>query len=103
MDDAVAKPNSLDFLRAVYLNNDLPLSVRMRAARDCLPFEHPKLAVLATLRPTEGLGERLEAAIRRSLQSRATVIDGEAIEVPQNPPVQLPVGPTKGPGLKRCI
>ena len=35
-----------------------------------LPFEHPKLAVLATLRPTEGLAERLEAAIPRIVQAR---------------------------------
>jgi len=90
VDDAVAKLNSLDFLRAVYLNNELPLSVRMRAARDCLPFEVPKLAVLATLRPTEGLGERLEAAIRRSLQSGPRLIEGEAVEVAQGPPGQVP-------------
>jgi hypothetical protein len=97
------KASSLDFLRAVYLNDELPLSVRMRAARDCLPFEVPKLAVAATLKPTEGIAERLEAAIRRSLQSGATVIDGEAIEVPQGPPVRLPVAPTKGPGFRRRI
>ena len=35
-----------------------------------LPFEHPKLAVLTTLRPTEGLAERLEAAIPRIVQAR---------------------------------
>jgi hypothetical protein len=37
----------LKFLKAVYMNADLPLSVRMRAAIELLPFTHPKLAVTA--------------------------------------------------------
>jgi hypothetical protein len=37
----------LDFLKAVYMDPKLPLSVRMRAAIELLPFTHPKLAVTA--------------------------------------------------------
>jgi hypothetical protein len=37
----------LKFLKSVYSNTDLPLSVRMRAAIEVLPFIHPKLAVTA--------------------------------------------------------
>jgi hypothetical protein len=57
----------LDFLKAVYLNEDLPLSVRMRAAIECAQYRHPKLAVMAV----GGMNERnfaamLDRAIARS-------------------------------------
>lgn len=60
------KPNSLDFLRAVYLNAELPLSVRMRAARDCLQYETPRLSVVASINDPNQFAERLERAIQRS-------------------------------------
>jgi hypothetical protein len=49
MDDDVT---SLEFLRKVYRNNDLPLSVRMRAAALAIPFEAPKLAATAYIAKT---------------------------------------------------
>lgn len=42
-----AKPNSLEFLQAVYLNEQLPLSVRMRAAIESLPYENAKISAVA--------------------------------------------------------
>jgi hypothetical protein len=36
---------SLDLLRAIYRNSAISLSVRIRCAMACLPFETPKLAV----------------------------------------------------------
>lgn len=72
---------SLDFLRAVYSNGSLPLSVRMRAAIAALPFESPKLAVTANI-PGEGFAELLEARLRRIAETKnsdAKMIENEPV------------------------
>jgi hypothetical protein len=74
-DELALPPNasSLDFLRAVYRDPRLQLSVRMRAAVAALGFEHPRLTVTANL--NTGLGSRTEAMMTR--QGIATVIDAK--------------------------
>ena len=57
---------SLDLLQAVYRNPDVPLSVRMRAAGMAIPYEFPKLSVVASVNDPERFAERLERAIQRS-------------------------------------
>ena len=57
---------SLDLLQAVYRNPDVPLSVRMRAAGMAIPYEFPKLSVVASVNDPAAFADRLEAAIRRS-------------------------------------
>jgi hypothetical protein len=69
---------SLDLLQAIYRCPDQPLSVRMRAAALCLPYEHQRLAVTAVVDGTEDLGARLSRAIQRS----AKVIELRAIQEP---------------------
>ena len=61
-----SEPTPLDFLRAVYLNDQLPLSVRMRAAEAAAPYCHPKLTATAFLNDSEAFAERLERALNRS-------------------------------------
>jgi hypothetical protein len=56
----------LDFLKEVYLNNDLPLSVRMRAAIEAAPYHHPKLSVVATVGDPSAFAAALDRAIARS-------------------------------------
>ena len=67
--------SSLDLLQAIYRCPNQPLSVRMKAAALCLPYEHPRLAVTAVLDGTEDLGARLSRAIQRS----AKVIELRAV------------------------
>jgi hypothetical protein len=61
----VASENALGFLQAVYKSLGMPLSVRMRAAIEALPFESPKLSATAVL-TSEDFADRLEKAIARS-------------------------------------
>ena len=62
--DLSPAPSSLDLLRAVYRDPTLHLSIRMRAAMACLPFETPKL--LATAIINEGsVAELLDRRIAK--------------------------------------
>jgi len=55
----------LEFLQAVYCNEGLPISVRMRAAIEAAPFIHPKLSVTAQVN-SETFAAALERAVNRS-------------------------------------
>jgi hypothetical protein len=55
----------LEFLQKVYRDPTQPIARRMRAAIAVIPFEHPKLAVIARWDASEGLGAELERAIAR--------------------------------------
>jgi hypothetical protein len=73
--EAVAVPprgTALDFLRAIYHNDELPLRTRMAAATAALPFETPKLSATAFVPMGEGFARRLEQAVARS---RTTIIE----------------------------
>lgn len=65
-------PNAspLDFLFQVYRDPLQPMSRRMQAAIEALPFTSPKLSVIASL--DARWASKLEAAIRRSRRLEAT-------------------------------
>ena len=57
---------SLRFLQAIYRNPEVPLPVRMRAAMAALPFEKPKLAVVATVDGNKDFAFQLDQAVERT-------------------------------------
>jgi hypothetical protein len=63
------QPSPLDFLRAVYLNDSPPLSVRMRAVIEAAPYIHPKLSATATVGRDDS-ATMLERASNRSENAR---------------------------------
>jgi hypothetical protein len=63
------------------MNADLPLSVRMRAAIEVLPFIHPKLAVTAQVTEND-LATLLDRRLRRMEQAKL-------IEHQPPPPVEI--------------
>jgi hypothetical protein len=70
IDDTEGAPieaaTSLEVLQKVYRDPRQPLNRRIRCAIAALPFEHPKLAVIARWDASEGIGAQLEAAIAKS-------------------------------------
>jgi hypothetical protein len=78
----MSRPTSLEFLQAVYLNEELPLSVRMRAAIEAAPYEHAKISAVAIGHLTgEDFYNRLERAINRT---NAKLIEGRAVQVDEH-------------------
>jgi hypothetical protein len=77
----------LSFLKAVYMNSNLPLSVRMRAAIEVLPFTHPKLAVVAQINE-QNFAEVLERRLNRIAELEATPINANKPEIEIRPPMR---------------
>jgi hypothetical protein len=73
---------SLDLLRRVYRSTQQPMSLRMRAAIEALPFEVPKLSAtaIATL-DGKSFAEALERCIERST-SPVPRLNGPVQELP---------------------
>jgi hypothetical protein len=61
---------SLNLLQQVYRNPSLPVLTRTRAAIAALPFEHPRLAVVATVNAGD-FADQLEKAVERSRKIEA--------------------------------
>ena len=74
------KPTPLDFLEAVYLNEQLPLTVRMRAAIEAALYVHPKRSSI-NVRYDDSFANRLELALRAS---NAQLIEARAINEEEN-------------------
>ena len=71
---------ALEFLQAIYSNDELPLVTRMRAAMACLPFEVPKLAVTALIDDQRDIAVLLDRRIKRFQEME----NGKLIEAQPN-------------------
>jgi hypothetical protein len=59
----------LDLLYAVFRNPDLPLQMRMTAAKEAAQYVHPKISAVVSANVTgEDFGEALERARKRMLE-----------------------------------
>jgi hypothetical protein len=74
---------SLDLLRMVYRNKDIPLSTRIRCAVAALPHEFPRLQVTAQITEND-FASLLEARIKN--MERVNKGNGRTIEAP---PVEM--------------
>jgi hypothetical protein len=75
---------ALHLLQAIYHNADLPLPTRMRAAMAALPFETPKIAVIAQIQEND-LATVLERRLRRIEEMR----NGNGTKLIEPPPKQI--------------
>jgi hypothetical protein len=94
----VLELDALRYLQMVYRGQIEAEGPRMRAAMACLPFETPKLSVVASVNDPAAFAERLERAIQRS-GVRPLMID----HAPQPKPAPLPAdvtGPMPGTDRK---
>ena len=92
----------LDFLRAVYCNEGIPLPVRMRAAIACLPFVHPKLSASYAVSGERNFAAEMKEISRRS--ERSNVLDSKAnyaIEASPVPQLDDRGEMPKPPGFRR--
>jgi hypothetical protein len=80
----VDKNRALEFLQAVYCNDQLPLVVRMRAAMACLPFESPKLAVTAVVSDQD-----FASLLDERIKNMERVNNGRTIDAKPVPQVEV--------------
>jgi hypothetical protein len=77
---------SLDLLQAVYRNNQLPLTVRLRAAIAALPHEVPKLIAQAILNE-QSYAELLDRRLARMKEVEAKLIEQQPPQIESKPPL----------------
>jgi hypothetical protein len=86
MDDEKEEITPVDFMEAVYLNPNLPLNTRLRAAIEAAPYRHPKLAVTAHAR--FDLAAQLDREIEKCIaRSKAPLALNAPAVIEHEPPV----------------
>jgi hypothetical protein len=80
-----AKPTPLEFLQAVYSNEGLPLSARLKAAIEAAQYVHPKLAVTANIQAGD-FADQLDRAVERTrrvlmIEANKPIIEANTADV----------------------
>jgi len=83
----IADGDGLALLQSIYRSASRPLAVRLRAAIAALPFERPKLAVVAKVEGAD-FADQLDRAIARSKAAQPTTIENTT--TPRAIPAPLP-------------
>ena len=65
--------SALAYLQDIYKGRRAADHVRMKAARECLPFESPKLSATAIMHDENSFAIALEKAISRSREGRVVL------------------------------
>ena len=71
----------LEFLEAVYSNEELPLTARLKAAIDAAQYVHPKLAVTAMV----GGGDFADQ-LERAIQASRKIIEAKPLSISSEGP-----------------
>jgi hypothetical protein len=90
----VDKPTPLEFLEAVYLEEEFPITIRLRAASEAAKYRHAQLRAIAISQMDQNsFAAALERAIERSKQPppKAALL----------PPPQHSADEVKGPFVMR--
>jgi hypothetical protein len=74
--------NALEYLQDIYKGRRAADHVRMRAAKECLPFETPRLQMTSYINDANSFAQALDRAIARSQAGRVT------LELSAEPPAQ---------------
>ena len=86
---------ALEFLQAVYMDDELPLLTRVRVAVACLPYEVPKLAVTAVVSEQDFatvLDRRLKRIEEMKLLEKKTINGNAVVSKIDWPPLSGPGG-----------
>lgn len=87
--------NALAFLQAIYRDRQAPLSVRMKAAIEALPFESPKLSATAIVQGQD-FAALLEARLKRTQELAPPHAKALAVEVPDQRVSEDFINPARG-------
>jgi hypothetical protein len=60
----------LDFLRSIYMDEEVPLPTRIKAATEAAQYVHPRLAMVGVAHAREDFGVMLERAIAASTKAK---------------------------------